>query len=105
MSTKSVTVRIPDELYNYLSKRSEEENRTVSNLIISIIKDCKPAKYLEKGKQANVIFADSADRYIKYMDDYCEYFKGKESEYISMKATVHAMERMVESLRFGDYDR
>ena len=105
MSTKSVTIRMPEELCDYLAKRSEEEHRSVSNLVISILEDSKPAKYLHKGELANIIFADSATRYVNSMYDYCEYFKDNAEQYTSMKATVHAMERMVESLRYGDYDR
>lgn len=37
MSTKSVTIRIPDDLHVYLVNRAEEENRTLSNMIITIL--------------------------------------------------------------------
>ena len=37
MPTRSVTVRIPQDLYDKIAERAEEENRTVSNMIICIL--------------------------------------------------------------------
>ena len=39
MSTKSITIRLPEEQYKYLSERAEKEHRNMSNMIISIIYD------------------------------------------------------------------
>ena len=51
MSTKSVTVRIPEELYNSVAEQAETENRTVSNMIIHTLSKklirCKDCKYYE----------------------------------------------------------
>ena len=41
MPTKSIAVRIPDELYYYLVERAEKERRTLSNMIISLLMDAK----------------------------------------------------------------
>ena len=37
MPTKSVTIRIDEDLLKYLSNRAEREHRTVSNMILSIL--------------------------------------------------------------------
>ena len=37
MPTKSINVRIDTELLDYLQKRAEQEHRTLSNMIISIL--------------------------------------------------------------------
>ena len=39
MSTRSITVRIPNDLYEYIAKRAEKEHRTISNMIISMLID------------------------------------------------------------------
>lgn len=39
MSTKSVSLRLPEELYQYLTDRAEREHRTLSNLIVSVLLD------------------------------------------------------------------
>lgn len=39
MPTKSVSLRLPEELYQYLVDRAECEHRTLSNLIVSILLD------------------------------------------------------------------
>ena len=41
MPTKSIAVRLPDELYDYLVARAEKEHRTLSNMIISLLMDAK----------------------------------------------------------------
>ena len=41
MPTKSIAVRLPDELYDYLVDRAEKEHRTLSNMIISLLLDAK----------------------------------------------------------------
>jgi len=41
MPTKSVAIRIPVELYEYLTERAEREHRTLSNMIISLMEDAK----------------------------------------------------------------
>ena len=37
MPTKSIAVRLPDALYDYLVARAEKEHRTLSNMIISLL--------------------------------------------------------------------
>ena len=39
MPTKSIAIRIPDDLYEYLVNRAQKEHRTLSNLVISILID------------------------------------------------------------------
>lgn len=39
MTTKSISVRLPDELYDYLVARAEKEHRTLSNMIIALLTD------------------------------------------------------------------
>ena len=49
MPTKSITIRMDDDLLKYLTERAEQEHRTLSNMIISILlteKECD-----ENGKQ------------------------------------------------------
>ena len=41
MPTKSVSLRLPEELYQYLTDRAEREHRTLSNLIVSLLLDAK----------------------------------------------------------------
>ena len=41
MPTKSIAIRIPDDLYEYLVNRAQKEHRTLSNLIVSILLDEK----------------------------------------------------------------
>ena len=52
MPTKSVTVRIPETLYNTIVEQAEKENRTLSNMIIhTLSKDfirCENCKYYER---------------------------------------------------------
>lgn len=35
--SKRTSIRIPDELYEYLTDRAKQEQRTVSNLIVNLI--------------------------------------------------------------------
>jgi predicted DNA-binding protein len=35
--SKRTSIRIPDELYEYLTGRAKREQRTVSNLIVSLL--------------------------------------------------------------------
>lgn len=37
MPTKSITIRIDEDLLKYLTERAEQEHRTLSNMIISIL--------------------------------------------------------------------
>ena len=37
MPTKSITIRIEEDLLNYLINRAEKEHRKLSNMIISIL--------------------------------------------------------------------
>ena len=46
MSTQVISLRIEQELLEYLKERAEHEHRTLSNLIISILLD-------EREKEAN----------------------------------------------------
>lgn len=39
MLNKIVNIRMNEELYDYLKDRAEQEHRTLSNLIISILSD------------------------------------------------------------------
>lgn len=39
MPTKSVSLRLPEGLYQYLAARAELEHRTLSNLIVSLLLD------------------------------------------------------------------
>ena len=39
MPTKSISLRIPEELYQYLVNRAEKEHRTLSNMIVSLLAD------------------------------------------------------------------
>ena len=41
MPTKSIGLRIDEELLKYLEERAEREHRTLSNMIISILLDAK----------------------------------------------------------------
>ena len=41
MPTKAINLRIDTELLEYLQKRADEEHRTLSNMIISILLDDK----------------------------------------------------------------
>ena len=41
MSTRSITVRLPDELHKYLAERAEKEHRTLSNMIIDMLANSK----------------------------------------------------------------
>ena len=41
MPTKSIGLRIDEELLAYLEQRAEREHRTLSNMIISILLDAK----------------------------------------------------------------
>ena len=43
MPTKSIAVRLPDELYDYLVARAEKEHRTLSNMVIALLLDAKDA--------------------------------------------------------------
>ena len=53
MPTRAVNIRVDEELYQYLQDRAEKENRSVSNMIISILSDSNkvghwlPYKYAE----------------------------------------------------------
>lgn len=47
MPTQVISLRIEQELLEYLKERAEREHRTLSNLIISILLD-------EREKEANV---------------------------------------------------
>ena len=43
MPTKAVNIRMDEELLKYLTERAEQEHRTLSNMIISILlteKEC-----------------------------------------------------------------
>lgn len=53
--TKSIAVRIPVELYEYLTKRAENENRTLSNMIVSSLKKQEPADPKYIGEQNNLL--------------------------------------------------
>ena len=37
MPTKTVNIRIEEELLEYLKERAEKENRTLSNMIVTIL--------------------------------------------------------------------
>ena len=39
MNTIPTSIRIPKELYEWLKNKAEEEHRTISNTIISILAD------------------------------------------------------------------
>lgn len=39
MPTKSITLRIDVELLNYLTTRAQQENRTLSNMIVTILRN------------------------------------------------------------------
>lgn len=41
MPTKSIALRIDNDLLNYLETRAEKEHRTLSNMIISILLDAQ----------------------------------------------------------------
>lgn len=41
MPTKMVSLRIDEELLEYLTERAKSEHRTLSNLIVSILLDAK----------------------------------------------------------------
>ena len=41
MPTKSIGLRIEEDLLRYLEQRAEREHRTLSNMIISILLDAK----------------------------------------------------------------
>lgn len=41
MPTKTIAIRLPEDLLKYLTKRAEKEHRTLSNMIISLLIDTK----------------------------------------------------------------
>jgi len=41
MPTKTIAIRLPEDLLEYLTKRAEKEHRTLSNMIIAILLDNK----------------------------------------------------------------
>lgn len=41
MPTKTIAVRIPDALYDYLVARAEKEHRTLSNMIIDSLSELR----------------------------------------------------------------
>lgn len=48
MPTKAVNLRMDEELLNYLKERAEKENRTLSNMIVTILqKEMKTEKGVE----------------------------------------------------------
>lgn len=50
MPTKSIAIRIPDDLYEYLLNRAQKEHRTLSNLVIYILLDDKEREVKLHGK-------------------------------------------------------
>lgn len=54
MTTKSITVRIPTDIYEYLSARSVNEHRTISNMIISILMDSKDSYGIKDFDDTNI---------------------------------------------------
>ena len=48
MPTKSIGLRIDENLLKYLQERAEKEHRTLSNLIISILLDAKEQEAVKK---------------------------------------------------------
>ena len=47
MPTKSIGLRIDEELLRYLEDRANREHRTLSNMIISILLDAKEQEDVE----------------------------------------------------------
>ena len=62
MHSKYVGVRIPENVYKYVSERAVDEHRTLSNMIISILFDSSKQK---KGKweRMSEFPEDEDDRY------------------------------------------
>ena len=55
MPTKSIAIRLPDELYEYLVSRAENEHRTLSNIIIYLLYDRMIRDELNKIDRINEI--------------------------------------------------
>ena len=41
MQTKTIAIRLPEDLLEYLTKRAEKEHRNLSNMIISLLLDVR----------------------------------------------------------------
>lgn len=39
--SKRTTVRIPDEIYQWLAERAQRERRTVSNLLVALLAEAR----------------------------------------------------------------
>ena len=46
MTGKSISLKIPKELYDYIEKRALDEHRTISNMIVTIIQIEKQQRYI-----------------------------------------------------------
>ena len=56
MPTKSITIRIEEDLLEYLNDRAEEEHRTLSNMIISLLAEEKIRNpFITAGKKAKML--------------------------------------------------
>ena len=73
MPTKSIAVRIPDDLYEYLVNRAQKEHRTLSNLVISILFNEKEEKEMTCD---NCVFSEIYDHFSTVMCQNCKINKG-----------------------------
>lgn len=64
MPTKAINLRIDTELLEYLQARADYENRTLSNMIISILTDEK-----ERKNDDLLIHSIKHQLYARYMDN------------------------------------
>ena len=56
MPTKAINLRIDEELLKYLNERAEEEHRTLSNMIISILEEEKANNpFIVAGAEAEML--------------------------------------------------
>ena len=74
MPTKSIAVRLPDELLEYLTKRAEKEHRTLSNMIISILLTEQGHGYVVNAKKQSTVELKKCKYHCDYGDgEYCHF--------------------------------
>ena len=55
MTTTLISIRIPDELNEYLKDKADREHRTLSNTIIAILLDAERREEIHRGKPPKVV--------------------------------------------------
>lgn len=61
MPTVLTSIRLPEELYEWLKDKSEKEHRTISNMLIAILADAKDNKQENKKVKSSVKQKDIAN--------------------------------------------